>query len=802
MPPSENDNQSREPGSTHSDLSGISRDVVQAGSVSGGVHFHAHSAQDNPGGRVPRQLPAGVSGFVNRTDELRDLDEVLAGERPERPVVYVIAGTAGAGKTSLTLRWANQAQGHFPDGQLYINLRGYDPGKPITALEALHRFLTALGVPAAALPPDTEAAAAMYRSAPADRSMLIVLDNAATISQVRPLLPGNSRCLAVVTSRSRLSGLTVHAAARRLTIGTLKEPECVLLLRTVTAGYRPEDEAEQLIELARLCARLPLALRVAAERAASQPHLRIEELIADLRDESALWDTLSTGDEDESGAVRTVFAWSYRALPADSARLFRLLGLHPGPDFGVGAVCALAEIDTRRARQLLDGLVAAHMLEQTGPGRFEFHDLLRAYAIDQARVEESDESRAAALRRLLEWYLHTAGAAQTWIRPSREHVPFDEPAGGVKPLSFTDYDQAVDWAEQEQFNFLPAIRAAVKAGLDRHAWRFALVLWSAKAPSTPAAEWLTIGQIGLEAARRAGEPLGEAELFRSLGFTHVKINNMAGALESHGGALAIQRDLGHRQGEATALNALGLACLRWRRLPEAEAHFREAAAVFESLNSPHWNAVVLANLAAAHCQAGRLPEATDAIHRVLAYQREKNNKRSIGNALHLKSGVHLDRGELDEALQTAQEAVELALDLRSHVLEGYWLLALGHAQLAAGKSADALVSFHRSATLHRRLGDRSREALAWNGAGAVHQHEDRPEEAADFHRRAAATQHELGFHWHEAMALDGLAIALTGVDAAQSRRRWTDALELISYYDDPRAQAVRQRMEHHLTQTG
>ncbi|MGO4421959.1 NB-ARC domain-containing protein, partial [Streptomyces sp. MCAF7] len=382
------------------------------------MHFHSTRATDDPGPRVvPRQLPGDVRGFVNRTEELHRLDAILAGgERDSSAVVAicVIAGTAGVGKTSLALRWAHQVKTAFPDGQLYVNLRGYDPGEPVTAREALHRFLTGLGVQPGAVPTDTEAAAALFRSLLADRRMLIVLDNAATVTQVRPLLPGHAGSLVIVTSRSRLSGLAVRDGAHRITLGTLPEPEAVSLLRAVTSGYRPEDDAEKLSELARLCARLPLALRIAAERAASHPHMRLDELIADLRDESALWAALSTGDEQDADAVRSVFAWSYRALPPDAARLFRLLGLHPGPAFGLGAVSALAGVSVRQARQLLDVLVGAHLLEQTAPDRFEFHDLLRAYATEQSRLDETADSRAGALRRVLDWYLHTADAAQSW----------------------------------------------------------------------------------------------------------------------------------------------------------------------------------------------------------------------------------------------------------------------------------------------------------------------------------------------------------------------------------------------------
>ena len=770
--------------------------MVQAGSVSGGIHFHDHGgqAQDSP---TPQQLPGAVRSFVNRTEELRRLDVVLADgdvERRRVVAVCVITGTAGVGKTSLALRWSHQVQDRFPDGQLYVNLRGYDPGRPLTPLEALHRFLSALGVAAAAAPADTEAAAALYRSLLADRRMLIVLDNAATAAQVRPLLPGDSRCLAVVTSRGRLSGLAIREGAHRLTLGTLPEPEAVALLRAVTGGFRAEDDPDKLVELARLCARLPLALRIAAERAASHPYMRLDDLIADLCDESGLWEALSSGDEEESEAVRSVFAWSYRALPPDAARLFRLLGLHPGSEFSIGAVSALAGTSIRRTRQLLDVLFGAHLLEQTAPDRYEFHDLLRAYATDQAQTDEDATGRRAALQRVLDWYLHTADAAQSRLKPAENHVALDPPAEGVIPLTFSDYDRAADWSEREHPNFLPAVRAAEKAGLDRHAWQLAAVLWNAKALSIAITDWLAMGQIGLSAARRVGERAAEAGLLESLGFGQTKINQLAESTDYHQAALAIRQELGDREGEATSLNALGLVHLRRRQLDDAEARFEQALALFGELGSTHWATVSLANRALARYEAGRLTGAAEDILQALTAHRANGDRRSTGNSLWILSAIHLESGEPREALQTATDAVDIALDLRNHTAEGLWLLALGNAQLSLGAEADALTSFHRSATLHRQLGDRSREALAWSGAGQTYQRLGRRDEAAGFHRRAAAVHRELGDPWHEALALAALATAVHSADPAESRRHRENALRLLAGYGDRRATEIRARI--------
>ncbi|MFI0821710.1 ATP-binding protein [Streptomyces sp. NPDC021098] len=772
--------------------------MVQARDISGGIHFHQSGRSDQP---KPRQLPGDVRGFVNRGQELGRLDAILADERGDTGEdlsvsVCVLAGTAGVGKTSLALRWAHRAKDRFPDGQLYVNLRGYDPGAPVTPQEVLHRFLSALGVPAAAIPADPEAGAAHFRSLLAGRRMLVILDNAATVGQVRPLLPGTVGCLVIVTSRSRLSGLAVRDGAHTLTLGTLDESEAIALLSVVTAAHRPQDDRDQLVELARLCARLPLALRIAAERAASRPRMGLDDLIRDLRDESALWDALSVGDDEEAEAVRTVFAWSYRALPAEAARLFRLLGLHPGAEFGTGAATALdGGAGTGRVRHLLDVLAGAHLLEQTGPDRYEFHDLLRAYAADQARHEESAEGREAALRRVLLWYLHSADAAQTWINPQEAHIPLEPLSAGVTAASFPDYDEAMRWYEAERGNLLAATRAAEDAGLDVIAWQLPAVLRSVHMLLNPFEEWLAMSRIGLGAARRVGDRTAEAELLESLGMACTQSHRLAEAAEYHQGALAARRETGDRLGQALSLNDIGLIHLRGRRLEAAKEHFEQAATLFRELEAAHWEAVVLSNLAEVTYELAQLDEASDFVHRALEAHRELGNQGGEGNALRILSAVQRDLGQPGEALRSAQDALDIALTHRNHMWEGYWLLELGRAQLANGAPHDALVSFQRAASLQRRLGDRAREARAWDGAGETYRRLGRPAEAADFHRRAATAHRELDDLWHTALALDGLAGALREADETEeARRHWAEALRVLAPYDDLRAAALRERI--------
>ncbi|KAB8169987.1 tetratricopeptide repeat protein [Streptomyces sp. 3MP-14] len=612
----------------------------------------------------------------------------------------------------------------------------------------------------------------------ADRRMLILLDNAATVAQVRPLLPGTASCLTLITSRSRLPGLAIRDGARRITLGTLPEEEAVALLRAVTAEHRPGDTPEELAELARLCAGLPLALRIAAERAVGRPHLALRELIAELRDQSALWEALSTGDDEEAEAVRTVFAWSYRALPEAAARLFRLLGLHPGADVGLGAAAALAGLARARTRQLLDVLVGAHLLEQTAPDRYAFHDLLRAYASDQARREEPAEGQRAALRRLVDWYLGLAVAAARWLSPTEEWAA-PEPAEAAVATAlaesgFADYDAATDFVEREFPNLVATVPLTARLERPDLGWRLAAVLWDAQPPSTGTLLWPPAGRAGLELARAARARDGQAMLLTDLGMAHVGQNELAEAVARYREALALWRDLGDRAGIADVQSLLGLVHLRRRELREAAASFDEAHAVFRAVGPPHRAATVLANVATVRLRAGELPAAREAAERALREHRALGDRRGEGNALHVLSEALREQGETAAALDAARWAVGIALDLRDLRPEGYWLLTLGAAQLAAGEPAEALVSYQRSAALHRRYGDRGREALAWQGAGEVYR--------------------RLGDGWHAALALAALADALAGTDAAAARERRAEALRLMGEAHDARAQALRERL--------
>lgn len=785
----------------HSEVTGSAGEVVQARDVSGGVYFYGTRRSTGP---VPRQLPADVRGFVDRAAETERLDLALTHEESDRnaATILLITGTAGVGKTSLAVHWAHRIRERFPDGQLHVNLRGYDPGAPVTPEYALDQFLRALDVPDRAIPVELQAKAALFRSLIADRQILMVLDNAATVGQVRPLLPGTADCLAIVTSRSHLPGLVARDGAYRITIDTLLENEAVELLRGVTSGYRTADSPTELAELANLCARLPLALRIAAERAAARPRMPLSELIRDLRDESALWDALSSEGGDDADGVRTVFAWSYRALSEDAARLFRLMGLHPGPEFGISAAAATVGTTVTAVRQLLDTLVGVHMLEQTAPDRYHFHDLLHAYAIDQAHNHESLYNQHAALQRILAWYLHTAHAAAEALEYNPQPIPLAPHGDDIRPLHFRSHTEALHWCEAERSNLIDAVRVAVRTRLDGIAWRLHAVLREYYAYRCQFDDWLGTGKLALEAARRQSDRYGEAIILESLGKAFRQTDELPEADRYHRAALDIRHELGDRPGEARSLNAIGLVRRRRGLLDEAKASFEQAAALAEEIGHDHWTAVALANLGETEVQRGASERAVQILHRALTIARQKGIRHFQYECLRSLSRAQR-KSRPTRAVELAEEALSICRELEDMSLEGIALIDHGSAEIAAGHAAEALVSCQRAATIHRQYRDARREAAALSGTGEAYRQLGRLGEATKFHRRAVAALRRVGDRRGLAVALECYAAALFQAgDLEEANASWGEVLTISSEFSDPEAGSQHDRASRLLTGSG
>ncbi|OLF15366.1 ATP-binding protein [Actinophytocola xanthii] len=778
-----------EPVDNQVDAAGDIGDFVQARDVRGGIHFH--SRQEPSFTVVPQQLPAPDRGFVNRQTELARLGKIVeVGDGG--PLVVVITGTAGVGKTSLALRWAHNLRDQYPHGQLYMNLRGYDPSLPVVPDNALGRFLRDLGVPPGAVPHALEDRSALFRSVLADRQMLIVLDNAATVAQVRPLLPGSRECLVIVTSRSRLSGLVIREGAARVELGLLSEEDAVALLRTVTQGYRGHDDHSEILELVRLCARLPLALRIAAERAAGRPRMQLSELVADLRHQSGnLWAALTPDGDEDAEAVRTVFAWSYRALPPHAAETFGLLGLHPGEDFSLPAAAALAGLATGAARRNLDALVGAQLIEHTGPGRYQFHDLLRAYAVDQLAHWDRAEI-SAAVDRVLSWYLHTADAAQRLIAPFDSYTVVGEPAPGVVPLTFESYADALTWYRTESRNIVAAVHGARENRRNSTAWTFAAVLRAIYMHQNHFDDWIAVGRIGLDAAVELDDDTAQSETLDTLAKAFFQARMFDEATVHHSRLLALRQRRGDRFGEAKSINALGLLALRRRQLDVARENFTAGSDMFASLGDRRMWALLRANLAETLTDYGSPVPAIDMARRALATLRDLGDGSGVGNGLFILAKALRTAGRLADAETAIAEALDIAEEHDNDVWRGHWLTELANIQLAGGRAPEALANFHDAAVLHRRLGDRSREATAIDGSGQAFQALGNDEEAAKFHRRAAQVHEELGDTWQWAVALNHLATALhQDGDVDQARQHWRQALALLAEFGDDVATATR-----------
>jgi tetratricopeptide (TPR) repeat protein len=771
--------------------------VVQAGQVHGGVHFH----QEPMPTVVPRQLRGDVRHFVNRGRELSRLGSLLAEDRHDAQAVpvAVITGTAGVGKTSLALHWAHAVRSRFPDGQLYANLRGHSAASPAVPEAVLGRFLQDLGVPSAHVPAEPERRETMFRSLLADRRMLVVLDNAADSAQVRPLLPAAPGCLVVVTSRDDLSGLVSRLGALRLEVTTLRTADAVALLRAATADYRARDRRADLAELARLCAGLPLALRIAAERAATWATMPMGELIDDLREESARWNLLTVDAEEGADAMRSVFEWSYQALPAPAARLFRLLGLHPGNEFGLPAVASLAGSTPPQARALLDTLVRAHLLERRPAGRYEFHDLLRDFAAELVRREETEAERTEALGRCLAWYLHTADAAQSTLAPFDRYRLDDRIPAPAAILAFDGHDAAFRWYRTESANLVTAVRTAADTGFPAIAWRLAVVLRAVYMHHNAFDDWVATARIAVDAAGRAQEPAGQAEALENLGKAAFQALRLDEAEESHRAALAIRRHIGDRRGTARSINALGLLGLRRRRLDEAASHFAESAEIFRELGDSRWTALMRCNLAEALCELGRHEEAVEIVERALTDFRRLGDHFGEGNALWLLSWARRQAGDPDAADRAISSALAIAGREDNQVWRGHWLAEAAKVKQAQGDPAEALRLFQESAAVQRRLGDAAREAAALDGAGEAYQALGRHDEAAELHSRAVAALRALDAPWRLAGALEHLAAAFGPLGRAEAARAArTEALRLLGTFDDPQAVESARRVARHL----
>lgn len=740
-----------------------------------GAGLPAESAHRSPpaGARpVPAQLPAAAAGFTGRGAQLAELDRLLsAGEAATTVVISAIAGMAGVGKTTLAVHWGHKVRERFPDGSLYIDLRGHATAEPMPPIEALARFLPALGLAADELPEDLEAAAALYRSLLADRKLLVLLDNAATSDQVRPLLPGRPGCLALVTSRNRLAGLVAREGARPLPLDLLTADEAHRLLATVLGADRVGAEPDGAAALARACGHLPLALRVAAAALLDQPAAGIAEYAAALHRGDRLAGL--TAAEEEHAGVRHAFDLSYQALPAPERTLFRLLGLIPTVDITAEAAAALADISPTAARRLLDRLAGAHLVTRPAPGRYGLHDLLRRYAADRAAREDGAAERRAAPRRLSDWYLLCADAAARRLYPQRLRlpVPVPSPRGPVpfdaEPAPGTDPARAVlDWLDAERANLVATIRHTAAHGPRPATWLLADTLRGYFWLGMHTRDWTETAQLALAAAEAEGDPQAQAAALLSVGDTADRRNDRQRAIACYTRALELCEVTGWVPGQIAALGKLGVGHYETGRLREAVAYYERALALCRQDHPDHSTAVLLGCLGSAYRQRGDLDQAAGCQTRALAIFRKAGARQGEAAALDALGDILSAQGRLAEAEDHLTRALALEKAMGDRGGEAYTLRSLAAVHQEAGRCDQAMELALAAMALARETADRRIEADTHNTLGSVHHQLGRIAEAREHHQRALDLCQVTGYRYTEVEARLGLAGALTALGQA------------------------------------
>ncbi|WP_051174153.1 ATP-binding protein [Amycolatopsis orientalis] len=647
-------------------------------------------------GSVPRQLPPATRRFVGRSAELERLKGMIQAVPRGAVVIAVINGTPGVGKTELALQWAHEVKDRFPDGQLYVNLRGYGPEELLTAGDALGGFLRALGVAAPDVPVETADRAALFRTSVAGRRVLVVLDNARTEEQIRPLLPGEAGCFVLTTTRDSMSGLVVRDGAERIGLGLLSKEHSLLLLRDLI-GPRFDEEPEAAEKLVEYCARLPLALRIAAETAVSEPDAELAELVADLTDERGRLDVLAAGD-DAHTAVRAVFSWSYRHLTPSAARVFRLVGLHPGTEFGLEAAAALSGQHPTDAKRLLQHLSRAHLVETAGKGRYRMHDLLRAYAAELVVADEEE----SAVHRLLDHYLHTACSAALRMNPHRPQLTLAAAVAGSSARSFTTYQEAWLWFESEYAALVDVAAFAADHGWDSHAWQIPWTLTTFFNRRGYLDEYVSAQRIGLRAAERTGDPLGQSHCHRYLGNALALSGKHDEAVPHFERALMLFDELGDSFGKAFAYRSLSWVLELSGRYREALVNAELARDLQRELGNPAGEAHAWSSLAHIKAKLGDHQGALDAgnicrdLYRDVDRDGEATALEAIGTAL---SGL----GRHGAAISAYVQAIAIFDELGDDYDAAKTLVNLGDAHDATGDDTGARAAWGRALLIFERL---------------------------------------------------------------------------------------------------
>jgi DNA-binding SARP family transcriptional activator/tetratricopeptide (TPR) repeat protein len=639
---------------------------------------------------APRQLPADVRGFAGRTDQIGQLDAFAGtiGAQATAVVIFAIAGTAGVGKTALAVHWAHRVAHRFPDGQLYVNLRGFDPGG--TAMEpadALRGFLEALATPPERVPTDPSAQAALYRTVLADKRVLILLDNARDPEQVRPLLPGAPGCLVLITSRNPLTSLVATTGGYPLPLDLLTPDEARTLLARRLGGKRITAEPDAVDTLIDTCARLPLALAVVAARAGTHPRLSLAALADELRDARSRLDALS--DTDPATDLRAVFSWSYTTLTPPTARLFRLLGLVPGADISAAAAASLAGVPPAPTRRQLAELADAHLVVEHQPGRYTFHDLLRAYATDLVNSVDAADERRAATHRLLDHYLHTAYVANRLLVPVRDPILLAPAQPGTTPEHPATDEAALEWFAAEESVLLAAAHRATAAGFETHAWQLAWTMHDSLDRNGHWHDLAALERAAVAAAARLADPVAQAHAHRLLARAYILLDQQDAAQAELQHALHWSDRAGDHIGHAQVHYILVTLWERLGRLTDALHHARQALDQYAAADHKPGLAMALNGLGWLHAQLGDHRAAFTACEQALALHQELGNRRGQAATWDSLGYIHHHLGDHTRAISCYEHAIDLYRVHGDRYNEADSLTSLGDTHRTAGDSTAA-----------------------------------------------------------------------------------------------------------------
>jgi len=702
----------------------------------------------------------------------------------------------GVGKTALAVHWAHQVAAEFPDGQLFVNLRGFDPsGAPVTPDEAIRVLLDCLGVPAEQRPQSVEAQLGLYRGLLAGKRMLVLLDNARDAAQVRPLLPGAPTCRVLVTSRNQLTGLVATEAARPLLLDVLTDHEAGQLLEQRLGAERLGVNPGAVEQIIAACARLPLALAIIAARAAMRPDLYLREIAAELAASPDL-DAFSN-DSDPATDIRAAFSWSYRQLDADAARAFRLAGLHPGPDLERYAAGALAGTTAGQADQILGALARACMIQSAGPVRYGMHDLLRGYARELAAADGAQAQRQA-LTTLFDYYLYAAATAMDTLFPAERHRRPRIPAPACPVPALTGETEARAWLDAERENLVAVTVHLAEHGWPGHAVQLAATLYRYLDTGGHFAEAVTVHSRACRAARSVGDQVAKAHALHNLGAVDLRLGRYPQGTASIGQALGLLRATGDRPGQARALANLGIAALLQGHSQQAVDHFTESLALYRETGDRTGQARALGNLGFAALRQGQYGQAARDLGESLALCREIGDRGGEARALANLGEVALRQDRYQEAARYLYESLALLREVGDLTSEADTLVSLGVINLRQGRFTQASEHLRQGLALLREAGDLSRQAMALNSMGELFLATGDPDEARARYSDALGLAARAGEKYEQARAHHGLAGSYQqGGDTRRAHRHRREALTLYTELGAPEAEQVHAELAGH-----